>query len=99
MLGRYYLSFSRGGKDGINMRTTYEIDETIVGKEFKEGSLGVRRFVRILQDILDGEGIPLDVKIVRNTHNKKNVNWRHHILVHDWVWKEADQLYNEDPSC
>ena len=79
------------------MRTVCVVDETIMGRENNEGVLGLRRFVTMLQDLLDEEGLPIDVRIGITPHNVltssiKEIRSR----IPEWILVEARKLYYEE---
>jgi hypothetical protein len=45
------------------IRSVFEVDASVVGHDFKEGVHGLRRFAVMLQDLLDEEGLPIDVRV------------------------------------
>ena len=79
------------------MRTVCEVDSSIMGSDFKDGVLGLKRFVRMLQDLLDEEGLPIDVRIGITHHNKIASGLRDLTdRIPEWILNEARRLYYEE---
>ncbi|WP_147654407.1 hypothetical protein [Methanomassiliicoccus luminyensis] len=80
------------------MRTVCFVDESILGARKEEGALGLRRFVRMLQDLLDEEGLPIDVRIGVAPGNRKIAQGLKGLKDHvpEWILSEARQLFQEE---
>lgn len=45
------------------MRRVFEIDASVVGRDFNEGVMGLKRFAVVLQDLFDEENLPICVRV------------------------------------
>ena len=79
-----------------DIRTVCEVDMSILGSDVQDGILGLKRFVRLLQELLDEEGLPVDVRIGvapnRLVTGLKELRDR----VPEWILNEARRLYREE---
>jgi hypothetical protein len=83
--------------DGKIERVECIVNESVLGKDFKEGLLGLKRFARMLQDLLDEEGLPIDVRIgvTPNGRIKQGIKELSN-QIPEWIINEAKKLYYEE---
>lgn len=82
----------------MEVRTVCIVDESILGARKVEGILGLKRFVRMLQDILDEEGLPIDIRIGVAANNKMIAHGLKGLKEHvpEWILCEAKRLFHEE---